>query len=84
MLKTINWNQISELGLHERINREIMHPLGLAITRIVDDGSSPGAVVADDGVWQYAPGTPSMDVFTDEHIKVRVQQMIQKDQVTYD
>lgn len=27
----INWNQASEMGLIERINTEILHPLGLAI-----------------------------------------------------
>lgn len=84
MLKTIDWNQISELGLHERINREIMHPLGLAITRITADGTSPGAVVAPDQVFQYDPTITSIDTLTDDQIKARIQHMIKKDQVAYD
>ncbi|MNP80999.1 hypothetical protein D3C76_1792490 [compost metagenome] len=58
-LKVIDWNEISRLGLHERINREIMHPLGLAIFRVVETGASPGAYVAPDGVFEYAhPAAP--------------------------
>lgn len=33
--KIIDWNEISRLGLLERINREIMHPLGYAVCREV-------------------------------------------------
>ncbi|WP_448632799.1 MULTISPECIES: DUF7415 domain-containing protein [Pseudomonas fluorescens group] len=59
-MKVIDWNEISRLGLHERINREIMHPLGLAIFRVVETGTSPGAYVSPDGVFEYAcPITPS-------------------------
>ena len=32
-MKTINWNQMSELGLIQRINIEILNPLGLVISR---------------------------------------------------
>lgn len=59
-MKVIDWNEISRLGLHERINREIMHPLGLAIYRVVETGTSPGAYVSSDGAFEYAnPTTPS-------------------------
>ncbi len=51
--KWIDWNEISRLGLIERINREIMHPLGFAVARDVDTGQSPGALVSPDGVWAY-------------------------------
>ncbi|WP_436718977.1 DUF7415 domain-containing protein, partial [Vibrio cholerae] len=37
-MKCIDWNKMSELGLIEKINREILHPLGLAITRNVETG----------------------------------------------
>lgn len=50
----IDWNEISRRGLLERINREIMHPLGLAICREVETGVSPGALVSDDGPFAYS------------------------------
>ncbi|MEB0106658.1 hypothetical protein [Pseudomonas sp. MH9.3] len=60
-MKVIDWNEISRLGLHERINREIMHPLGLAIFRVVETGVSPGAYVSPDGVFEYASRMSSSD-----------------------
>ncbi|MFJ5321056.1 MULTISPECIES: DUF7415 domain-containing protein [Pectobacterium] len=53
-MQSIDWNEISRRGLLVRINNEIMHPIGLAIFRDPDSGVSGGALVADDGVWQYA------------------------------
>lgn len=53
-LETIDWNEISRRGLLMRINREIMHPLGLAICRIPETGMSPGALVSADGPFVYA------------------------------
>ncbi|WP_442512712.1 DUF7415 domain-containing protein [Pseudomonas aeruginosa] len=41
------------MGLLERINREIMHPLGYAVCREVETGRSPGALVSDDGPFVY-------------------------------
>ena len=52
-MKTINWNQASELGLVVRINREILHPLGLAMTRNPENGASEMLLVSDDGIWEY-------------------------------
>ena len=52
--KLIDWNELSRRGLLVRINREILHPLGLAICRDVETGKSPGAVVSDDGPFCYA------------------------------
>jgi len=52
-MDTIDWNEISRRGLLVRINREIMHPLGLAIVRIPETGTSPGALVSDDGPFVY-------------------------------
>ncbi|MDH0894701.1 MULTISPECIES: hypothetical protein [unclassified Pseudomonas] len=51
--QVIDWNEISRLGLLERINREIMHPLGYAVVRVVETGHSPGALVSDDGPWVF-------------------------------
>ncbi|WP_448177365.1 DUF7415 domain-containing protein [Pseudomonas putida] len=50
----IDWNELSRCGLLVRINREILHPMGLAICRDPETGLSPGAVVSDDGPFAYA------------------------------
>ena len=52
-MKTINWNQASELGLIVRINREVLHPLGLAMTRNPENGVSEMLLVSPDGIWEY-------------------------------
>lgn len=52
-MKHINWNQVSELGLIVRINREILHPLGLAMTRNPENGVSEMLMVSPDGIWEY-------------------------------
>lgn len=49
----IDWNELSRRGLLVRINNEILHPLGLAIMREPETGSSPGALIASDGRWEY-------------------------------
>lgn len=51
--KLIDWNELSRRGLLVRINREILHPLGLAVCRDPETGKSPGAVVSDDGPFCY-------------------------------
>lgn len=52
-MKCINWNQASELGLIVRINREILHPLGLAMVRNPENGTSEMLIVSPDGIWEY-------------------------------
>lgn len=52
-MKHINWNQASELGLIVCINREILHPLGLAMGRNPENGASEMLLVSPDGVWEY-------------------------------
>jgi hypothetical protein len=49
----IDWNELSKRGLIERINREILHPIGLAVCRDPDTGTSPGAFVSPDGKFCY-------------------------------
>lgn len=73
-MKKINWNQMSELGLIERINREILHPLGLAVSRNPENGSSEAILVADDGVWEY--GNMPTTVLNDEEFKDKLMKMI--------
>lgn len=43
----IDWNELSGMGLLERINREVLFPLGLAMFRDPDTGLSGGAMVGD-------------------------------------
>lgn len=52
-VELVDWNELSRRGLLVRINREILHPLGLAVCRDVETGSSPGALVSPDGEWAY-------------------------------
>ena len=49
----LDWNELSRRGLIERINREIMHPIGLAVCRDPYTGISEGALVSPDGEWVY-------------------------------
>lgn len=49
----VDWNELSRRGLLERINREILHPIGLAIFRDPNTGQSGGALISPDGVWEY-------------------------------
>jgi hypothetical protein len=57
----IDWNELSRRGLLERINREILHPIGLAACRSPKSGISPGALIAPDGQWSFAdsPSAPA-------------------------
>jgi len=70
-MKNINWNKASELGLIERINREVLHPLGLAMTRNPETGASESLLIADDGVWEYAPDMKST-VKTNDEVKAEL------------
>lgn len=49
----ISWNELSERGLIIRINKEILHPIGLAVFRDPNTGISQGALIAPDGLWEY-------------------------------
>lgn len=49
----IDFNEMSKRGLVERINREILHPIGLALCYDPDTGESEGAIVSPDGEWEY-------------------------------
>lgn len=56
-VKLIDWTELSRRGLLVKINKRLLHPIGLAICRN-EDGTSPGALVADDGKWEYAAVDP--------------------------
>lgn len=49
----MSWNELSARGLIVRINKEILHPIGLAVFRDPKTGISQGALIAPDGVWEY-------------------------------
>lgn len=53
-LERIDWNEMSRRGLIKRINKEILHPLGLAMTRNVETGQSEFVLVSDDGPFFYS------------------------------
>lgn len=68
--KLIDWNKASELNLIERINREVLHPLGLAMCRNPETGISEGLLISNDGLWCYEE--PEMDpdkIFTNADIQ---------------
>lgn len=70
-MKSIDWNKASELGLIEKINKEVLHPLGLAMTRNPETGSSESILIADDGVWKYSQVMKST-IKTDEEVKAAI------------
>ena len=54
-MRKIDWNKASDLGLIVRINKEILHPLGLAMFRDTDNGNSQGVFVSPDKEFHYDP-----------------------------
>lgn len=76
-VKTINWNQLAELGLMVRINKEVLHPLGLAVSRNPETGASDHIFVSDDGVYEYSVGIESQTPkLTNEQIEKKLLAMI--------
>ena len=61
-MKIVDFNTLSDMGLIWKINKEILHPLGLALTRNPETGLSVGAIVSDDGVWEYADTTDFQNI----------------------
>ena len=50
--KIMNFEEMSANGLVWKINKEVLHPLGLALAR--DGATSPGCIIAPDGKWEYS------------------------------
>jgi len=69
-MKSIDWNKMSELGLIERINREICHPLGLAVSRNLETGFSTKILISNDGEWEYDPEMKSREISDKEIRKI--------------
>ena len=68
--KKLDWNELSDLGLVERINKEILHPLGIAVYRDPEDGTSSGALISPDGEFSY--GEIKSKIISDEEVIRRV------------
>ena len=75
-MESIDWNQASDLGLIERINKEILHPVGLAMCREVETGISPRLLIADDGVWTYGDNYEFKPVLSAEEIQSKLSEMV--------
>ena len=67
----LDWNDMSKLGLIERINTEILHPLGLAMSRNVETGVSEEILISEDGLWEYAPNRKST-IISDDEVKAKI------------
>lgn len=50
--KIMDFEEMSNNGLIWKINKEILHPLGLALAR--DGDTSPGCMIAPDGKWEFS------------------------------
>lgn len=53
-MKKINYKDLSDWGLIYKINKEVLHPLGISLSWDPDTGSSDCLLVADDMIWRYA------------------------------
>jgi hypothetical protein len=47
------WQELSDAGLIYKINKEILHPVGLALSWDPDLNTSFGAIKSPDGEWEY-------------------------------
>lgn len=72
-MQKIDWKDLSDLGLIRRINEDILHPLGLAISRELD-GTSKNIIVADDGVFTYAEQRQRV---SDDEIRTKLQEILE-------
>ena len=66
-MQSMDWNKLSELGLVERINREVLHPLGIAVTRDPSTGFSTKILISPDGIFEYSNSIKST-VKSDEFV----------------
>ena len=53
-MEIMDFNEMSSKGLIYKINKEVLHPLGLALMRDADTGTSDGCIIAPDGIWEYS------------------------------
>lgn len=58
---TLNWNDMSGMGLLYAINKLVLHPIGLAIARDEETGDSV-IIKAKDGVFEYGRGADERNI----------------------
>lgn len=58
---TLNWNDMSSMGLLYAINKLVLHPIGLAIARDEETGESV-ILKAKDGVFEYGEGVDERNI----------------------
>lgn len=51
--ETVNWNEASKLGLVDKINEQVLHPIGMSITRNSNSGASPCILKNNGGEWEH-------------------------------
>lgn len=78
----VSFNTLSQMGLVYRLNK-VLHPLGLALGYEPVTGESDGALVADDGVWEYSPeieagGKERFEKFLELRAKMTIQEVIEQ------
>ena len=59
-VKYFKFDRLSEFGLIYKINKEVLHPLGLALSREPDLNCSFGCIVAPDGIYEYTKETSEL------------------------
>ena len=59
-VKYFPFEKLSEFGLIYKINKEVLHPLGLALSREPNMNVSFGCIVAQDDIWEYPPATETV------------------------
>jgi len=74
-MKELDWNEMSELGLIRIINEEVLHPLGLAMSRNPTTGTSDVILISDDGIWEYKDKQPRP---SQQELKQKISDLIEK------
>ena len=79
-MKVLDWNDLSDLGLIIKINHEVLHPLGLAMSRNPEDGTSSQVLVSENGIWEYPePMTRFLESTTTEDFKLLIQNKVKEE-----
>lgn len=69
---SIDWSMMAKLGLIKKINNEILHPMGLAISYHRTTGFSEKIILSMDQVFEYSEKT---EMVPDEEIERKVKSL---------